>query len=201
MSAALGDLTRARRRVAPGSTGLLLVGVALAVGARAWIGHPAPAASVPAALLFSGVLLALFAMAPRGLGRVTWRGVGLGLAGGVALVAVSLVGLPGFGTGARTAASTLWWWVPLIMVVVAAEEVVLRGVLFTAIATRHGDLVAIAATALVFALMHLPMYGGAALPVDLCVGVVLGSLRVASGGITAPLAAHLTADLATAWLP
>lgn len=149
----------------------------------------------------AAVLVALFVAAPSGLGRVTAAGVVLGLAGGAALVAVSLVGLPSIAPAPRAASATLLWWIPVVALVVVAEEVVIRGALFTAIAARRGETLAVAVTAVVFAVIHLPLYGPRALPVDLAVGVMLGGLRMASGGVAAPLLAHLVADLATGWLP
>jgi membrane protease YdiL (CAAX protease family) len=51
-----------------------------------------------------------------------------------------------------------------------------------------------------FALIHLPLYGVGALPLDLAVGLLLGGLRIISGGVLAPAIAHVIADLAGGWL-
>jgi membrane protease YdiL (CAAX protease family) len=59
-----------------------------------------------------------------------------------------------------------------------------------------GDGVAIAGAAAAFALLHVPLYGWRALPLDLAVGVVLGLLRRRAGSATAPAIAHAAADLA-----
>ena len=59
---------------------------------------------------------------------------------------------------------------------------------------------AIAFTAAVFALLHVPLYGWAVVPLDLGVGVLLGGLRVLTGGVLAPVVAHVVADLAAWWL-
>jgi membrane protease YdiL (CAAX protease family) len=77
---------------------------------------------------------------------------------------------------------------------------VFRGVLFEGVRARSGDGLALAVTALLFAAIHLPLYGMAAFPIDLCVGLFLGCLRVWSGGVTAPLVAHVVADVATGWV-
>lgn len=185
----------------PGSVAWLLAGLALATTARAWIGSPAPAASVPAAVAGAAVLAAVFLGAPATLGRVTWGGAGLGVGTGVALVAVSLIGVPWIELAPRAPAGTLLWWIPLVTVVVVTEEVVIRGALYAAVACRRGEVLAVAFTAAVFAVIHVPLYGVAALPVDLAVGVLLGALRAASGGVGAPVLAHLLADVATGWLP
>jgi hypothetical protein len=51
-------------------------------------------------------------------------------------------------------------------------------------------------SALVFALIHLPMYGVGAFPVDLGAGLLLGWQRWASGGWGAPAVTHVVANLA-----
>ncbi|MGH7721987.1 MAG: CPBP family glutamic-type intramembrane protease [Candidatus Dormibacteria bacterium] len=178
----------------------LVVAVGVAAALRSLVGGAAVAVSAPAALVFSAVLLAAVVGSGTRWTRISWGGVALGGAGGVALVALSLVGLPAIVLGARVGATTLAWWAPLVAVVAAAEELVLRGVLFDALRSTSGEGVAVAVTALLFAVIHLPLYGMTALPIDLCVGVFLGCLRVASGGVTAPLVAHVVADLSTGWL-
>jgi len=65
----------------------------------------------------------------------------------------------------------------------------------------QGELVAVLAGATAFALIHLPRYGAAALPLDLGVGVLLGGLRLLSGGTGAPATAHALADLASWVIP
>ena len=178
----------------------LVAAVLCAASARALIGGAAPAASVPAAVVFSAALVAAAVFAGARVRRICWSGVAIGIGGGAALVALSLVGLPAIVIGARAPASTLTWWVPLVTVVAAAEELVFRGVLFEEVRVRAGDAIAIAVTALLFAAIHLPLYGAAALPIDLCVGVFLGCLRVGTGGVTAPLIAHVVADIATGFV-
>ena len=131
--------------------------------------------------------------------HMSWHGVAVGIAGGAALVALSLVGLTVV-VGARAPASTLAWWVPLVSLVAAVEELLFRGVLFDAVRGHSGDVVAVAVTAVIFAAIHVPLYGAGALPIDLCAGVFLGCLRVATGGVTAPLVAHVVADVATGWI-
>ena len=59
---------------------------------------------------------------------------------------------------------------------------------------------AIAVSAVAFALLHVPVYGWSVLPLDLAVGVALGVLRVLAGSVTAPAITHVVADLAGWWL-
>ena len=55
-------------------------------------------------------------------------------------------------------------------------------------------------TSVVFALLHVPLYGWHVVPLDLGVGLWLAGLRLISGGVAAPAVAHVVADLATWWL-
>ncbi len=187
------------RAAGPGRARALVTAVVCATVARTVIGGTAPAGSAPAAIVFAAVLAAAVVLAGPRLTGISWHGVAAGIAGGVALVALSLVGLTVV-VGARAPASTLAWWVPLVTVVAAVEELVFRGVLFEVVRAHAGDVVAVALTALMFAAIHVPLYGVGALPIDLCAGVFLGCLRVATGGVTAPLLAHVLADVATGWI-
>ena len=60
--------------------------------------------------------------------------------------------------------------------------------------------VAVIVTAVLFAMMHVPLYGWHVVPLDLGVGLWLAGLRLATGGVAAPAIAHTVADLATWWL-
>jgi membrane protease YdiL (CAAX protease family) len=53
---------------------------------------------------------------------------------------------------------------------------------------------AIACSALLFGLVHVPAYGIAALPVDVGAGLLLGWQRWASGTWTVPAATHAFAN-------
>ena len=127
-----------------------------------------------------------------------------GTAVGLVLIAAGLAGpaldgvssIPGLG---RPAAAFLPW-AAIIVGVAVAEEAVLRGVLFDRLWRGSGLLAAILLTTVVFALMHVPLYGWHVVPLDLAVGLALCGLRVATRGVAAPAVAHAVADLATWWL-
>ena len=91
-------------------------------------------------------------------------------------------------------------WALGVALVVGAEEAFLRGALWRVWAERAGGAGALVVTSGAFALVHLPLYGWRALPLDLLVGLVLGGLRLASGSVAAPALAHLLADWAGWWL-
>lgn len=177
-------------------------GVAAAVSLRSVVGGAMPAASYPAALVFAAALLALSVGAGW---RVTidarwWRAVAMGLVGAGVLVIAWLTAAPHVLLSPTQHLGPLLVWTPIVAVVAAAEEIALRGALFGALLGVAGAPVALAVTSIVFALMHVPLYGWGALPLDLAAGVLLGGLRLLSGGVTAPAVAHVVADLAGGWL-
>jgi membrane protease YdiL (CAAX protease family) len=154
-----------------------------------------PAVSVrpgaPIALLvaiFSAILIAsLVAPVPKGAHAVLAPALVLGL-----------------GVGAITAATLLVhpvvplavgvWTIPLNTLAAVSEEALFRRFLYGRL-ERFGVPVAIGATAMAFALIHVPMYGPAALPIDLAAGLLLGWQRWASGTWTVPAATHVAANL------
>jgi membrane protease YdiL (CAAX protease family) len=60
---------------------------------------------------------------------------------------------------------------------------------------RFGAVSAVAGTAALFAVVHLPAYGSAALPVDLGAGLLLSWQRWAAGTWTVPAATHAFANV------
>jgi membrane protease YdiL (CAAX protease family) len=98
------------------------------------------------------------------------------------------------------APATFPLWAVIVTGVALGEELLLRGAVFAAIDEAVGVKTALVVTTVVFALAHVPLYGMHALPLDLAVGLWLGGLRVASGGVAAPATAHVVADLAGWWL-
>jgi len=95
-----------------------------------------------------------------------------------------------------------WWpWAAVTALVATVEEVAIRGALQGALTRAAGTLPAIAGGAAVFALIHLPRYGAASLPLDLAVGIALGALRALSGRVLPCAVAHTLADWAAWWMP
>jgi membrane protease YdiL (CAAX protease family) len=173
-----------RRLTAP----LLLAGFALALGLRVAVGGVAVADSAAAGLTFAGCLLVLSLAA----------GVRLRLSVRAAVVGVLVAHRSGTRTHRPGAAFVPWALV--VTVVAGAEEVFLRGALFDALLRWRGTAAAIVVGAVLFALLHVPLYGWQVVPLDLAVGVWLGALRRYAGSPTAPLVAHVAADLASWWL-
>jgi len=125
---------------------------------------------------------------------------GAGLAAAAALVALALIGRVHGPWVPLDPAATLYPWVQVTLLVATGEELVIRGALFDALEETGGLTIAVTATATVFALLHVPLYGWQVVPLDLGVGILLGGLRVATGGVLAPALAHGLADLAAWWL-
>lgn len=82
---------------------------------------------------------------------------------------------------------------PLSLLAAVAEEALFRRVAYARL-ERFGAVVAIAGSALLFGLVHVPAYGLAALPVDIGAGLLFGWQRWASGTWTVPAATHAFAN-------
>ncbi len=85
-------------------------------------------------------------------------------------------------------------WAAIAALVATLEETSIRGVLYRQWAGEAGTLVAIVVGAAVFALIHLPRYGLAAMPLDAAVGLALGGLRALTGRVLPCAVAHTVAD-------
>ena len=82
---------------------------------------------------------------------------------------------------------------PLSLLAAVAEEALFRRLAFARL-ERFGAVVAVAGSALLFGLVHVPAYGLAALPVDVGAGLLFGWQRWASGTWTVPAATHALAN-------
>ncbi|MEZ0094920.1 lysostaphin resistance A-like protein [Streptacidiphilus sp. EB129] len=181
------------------TTTAALGGLALAVALRVTLAGPVGAASIPAGLAF-GTALTLVAVA-CGLSRptVTVRQLAWGAGAAAVMCALPAVHRLADG-GVGEPAGVLPVWAAVVCFVAVAEELLLRGALFEAARAWRGPYAALAVSSIAFALLHVPVYGWRVLPLDLAVGCCLGALRLVTGSVTAPAAAHTLADLAGWWL-
>jgi membrane protease YdiL (CAAX protease family) len=188
------------------SASTLLAGLTGALAVRVGIAGPGGVRSVPAGLAFAGLLLALTmaartsppAAATAPLGPWARQLVG-GLGAAAVLCAVPLtVHLRTPGAALSLHAFPLW--AAVVTAVAVAEEALIRGALWGAYERRRGTAVALVGTTVVFGLLHVPLYGWQALPLDLAVGLLLGGLRMTTGGWGGPAVAHTLADVAGWWL-
>ena len=186
-----------------------LADAALAAGLAFLLARPAlgtVAAALP--LLAAGYLtMAATALAPAGTagaapgmaraprGVEPWRSTRppLGWAAplGIGLAAVAAAGVvAGPAPDPRVGAAAAG----LALLAAVAEEALFRRLLYARLA-RYGAVVAVLGSAALFALVHLPAYGTAALPVDLGAGLLLSWQRFASGRWTVPAVTHAVANL------
>ncbi len=195
---ARGQSVVARRRTNAGAL-LVVLGVSLAL--RLLVAGAAGAASELGAALFAVLLVGAAAAAGWRPDRLRPSGPAWGVLGAVGLVAGPvLLRLAGPRPALHLAAASFPLWAVVVTGVALGEELLLRGALFAAIDEAVGVKAALVVTTVVFALVHVPLYGMHAVPLDLAVGLWLGGLRVVSGGVTAPATAHVVADLAGWWL-
>jgi membrane protease YdiL (CAAX protease family) len=177
-----------------------MVALGAIVTARAALNGSTSASAFAAGLTLGVGLVGLaLVMGWRG-GRPKMSAIVIGLAGGVVLVAAPLLTSDAPPAPPALHPVPLAAWIAVTVVVASAEEVALRGALWHAAQEVHGPWLALVLSSTAFALMHVPLYGWHVLPLDLGVGIFLGGLRLASGGVAAPAIAHAVADLLTWWV-
>jgi membrane protease YdiL (CAAX protease family) len=175
-----------------------LAALFVAVLIRVQFAGAAGARSAAAGLLFGALTAALAGAlgAPGSRRRFRPGAVGVGLVGAAVLCLPPLL----LSREPSLPAGQFPRWAVTVATVAIAEEVLLRGALFTALAEWRGPTMALVVTTVVFALMHVPVYGWHVFGVDLAAGLWLGALRLATRSVTAPAIAHAFADLAGWWL-
>ena len=113
-------------------------------------------------------------------------------------IAAVAVGVGAFGVarmmGSPVGIRTTGWGIVTLAIVSVAEESFFRRYVY-AWTSRWGAAAAVAVAGVTFALVHVPIYGMRALPVDLAAGLLLGWQRWAAGTWTAPALTHFVADL------
>jgi membrane protease YdiL (CAAX protease family) len=114
-----------------------------------------------------------------------WAGLAIGLAA---------VGVATLASGPPVPLPLAAWAVPLSLLAAVAEEALFRRVAYGWLA-RWGVPIAIVGSALLFALVHVPLYGVAVFPVDLGAGLLFSWQRWATGAWTVPAATHASANL------
>ena len=120
-------------------------------------------------------------------------GRGAAMLAGLAAGAVLLAPLFSGSLTTRPLAA-FWSWGAVAAMVATLEETAIRGVLYRSWHDEAGPVAAIVVSAVVFALIHLPRYGFAAMPLDLAVGVALSGLRAMTGRVLPCAVAHTIAD-------
>lgn len=155
---------------------------------RVWILRTPADLRVALLVTIYGSILAVGLLVPVSKDRARMdprAALGLGLAG-IFLAAVG-AGRP---VAAPLGASAL----ALSLMAAVAEEALFRRAAYGWL-SRYGAAVAIVGSAALFASIHVPLYGIAALPLDLGAGLLLSWQRWAAGTWTVPAATHATANL------
>lgn len=177
----------------------LLAGFALAVWLRVLVGGFGVAQSPVAGLVFAACLIGMaYAYGTRPV--VSRRAVLAGVLGGLGLCVPAVVVRIWHGSAGPETLQGYAGWVVVVVIVAVAEEYFLRGALFDAVNKWQGEIGAVVAPAVAFAVLHVPLYGWHVLPLDFAVGLALGALRLVAGTWTAPAIAHSLADLLAWWL-
>lgn len=178
----------------------LLGGLAVASVARAALNGQVALSAFAAGATFGIVLIAMAAVAGWRPGRPSVSSLLIGSVGGLVLIALPRLAHPLMPAVIGMRPEPFAAWVLVTTIVVTGEEALVRGALFGALERAAGPLAAVTVTSIAFALMHVPLYGWQVVPLDLGVGVWLGGLRLATGGVAAPAMAHGLADLSTWWV-
>jgi membrane protease YdiL (CAAX protease family) len=171
--------------VAP-AVALAMVGSALLVLRLRLIGYPSASVLFAGIYALVGVASLAVPIGPQDDRRLSPAGA---LALGVGAMAVATV-VSGSVIPVRLGPQAL----VLNSLAALSEEAFFRRFLYGRLAS-FGAVAAVAVTALLFALVHLPAYGLAAFWVDLGAGLLLSWQRWASGTWTVPAATHVAANL------
>jgi membrane protease YdiL (CAAX protease family) len=111
---------------------------------------------------------------------------------------VAMLGIAAFGTIRLASPIPPMRATPTVLLMLVgaavAEELFFRRFLYGALSAR-GPAIAIGATAVAFALVHVPAYGSPVLPIDLAAGLVLGWQRWATGSWRASALSHVAANI------
>jgi membrane protease YdiL (CAAX protease family) len=107
---------------------------------------------------------------------------------------LAAVGLAALASGRPPAAPFGAWVLPLSILAAVAEEALFRRAAY-GLLEPLGAGVAVLLTAVLFAGIHLPLYGVTAFPVDLGAGLLFGWQRYAAGTWTVPAGTHAAANL------
>jgi membrane protease YdiL (CAAX protease family) len=176
---------------------MLLLGFGASIELRVGIGGSDILTSAVAGLAFAGCLLGLAIISGTRF-AISVRSVVVGLLGGAFLCLPSIIAH--FSSAAARPAGNYVLWATIVSIVAISEEAFLRDALFDAVHEWQNMAVALILTSVAFALLHVPMYGWRAVPLDLAVGVWLGVLRIVGGNFTSSAIAHVLADLTGWWL-
>ena len=180
----------------------LLAGLAGALAVRLGVAGADGVRSVAAGAVFAVLLLGVVAVADRGLlsRPGPWRRQAAAGALGAAVLCVVPLVVHLRSEAPPLPAAGFAGWAVVVSAVAVAEEALLRGALWEALTAWRGEWAALGVSTAAFGLLHVPLYGGSVLVLDLVVGLLLGGVRMVGAGWGGPAVAHTLADLAGWWL-
>ena len=114
-------------------------------------------------------------------------------------VGLAAVALAALGAGAPVPAPLGVQALLLSALAAVAEEALFRRALYGWL-ERSGAAAAVLGSALLFAAIHVPLYGAPALPVDLGAGLLFGWQRWAAGTWSVPATTHVAANVLAVFL-
>lgn len=170
---------------------VLLGGMGLLLSRRLLL-DPAVPRTALTAILFSALLAgSLLVPSPE---RIRARGAMVAAGAGVATLVLGALLLPPIVPLPPIVAA-----VPFALLAAIAEEAFFRRAMFGTIERAIGwpwaTVAALLTTAVLFAAIHVPLYGTAALPLDLGAGLLLSWQRSVSGSWLLPAATHVAFNL------
>lgn len=177
---------------------LLICGFAVAVFIRTRMGGLSVGHSPVAGLVFALCLATLALTA--GLNTLVSRKIVVWGLVGAAVLCLPVIISKLVGANQPVPEGNYFFWSLVVSAVAISEEAFLRGALYATVENWHGEALAIIVSAAAFALLHIPLYGMRSLPLNIVVGLWLGTVRATSGSWTAPAITHTVADLAAWWL-
>jgi len=180
----------ARRRLSLLPWALAVVGV-IALLARPWF--------LPAGAAVEWRVAFFMALAAAGAAWPTMRRAGPGPAGLRVSLAVLALGAVGFALGRAVVdvpdpPSGLVVAIGLNALAAVAEEAFFRRHLYGLLELSSGTMVAVAGTAIAFAVVHVTVWGWWVLPLDLAAGLLLSWQRATTGRWSVPAATHVLAN-------
>jgi membrane protease YdiL (CAAX protease family) len=180
-------------------TTVLLLALSCAAALRWMLSRTSGPQSMFAGLVFAACLAALATAAGIPAPRRPMISIIGGTLGAAVLTGPALVRADVTSFGQRSIAGFLPW-MAVTATVAITEEAFLRGALFDLVEQLRGETAAAITSAVVFAGLHVPLYGWHIFPLDLAVGMLLATLRVLVGNWSAPALAHVLADATGWWL-
>ena len=173
-----------------------LATVVAAAGCAALVARPLFLFSTMRAVVLFAALLAVGLLWPSRVrySASSWRSVAPGTAWVVLALGVAAFAVGRVVGGGHAPMPLAGRFIVLNTLAAVAEEAFFRRLVYGAF-ERHGAALAVVGSALLFAVVHVTVYGWWVLPLDLAAGLVFSWQRWATGRWTVPAATHVVANV------